>query len=510
MKPPPLPAELFDTLPLAVQIYLRHLESLLSGVEALALQNQTLAARVEQLEAQLNQNSSNSSKPPSSDPPSAKSASTPTPSGKKRGGQPGHPKHQRTLLPPDEILDHKPSHCGRCQHPLSGDDPNPLLEQVIDLPAKMRQVLHHRRHTLTCPGCLSRTTAPSIPEAAGGFGPKLQAVTSYLSGVGRMGKRPIRQLCEDLFDIPISLGSISHLEARTAQALAPIHAQAKQFLESQDAHVDETSWKQGKQKAWLWVAVTQLLSVFLIHRHRSREAFEELLGSKLGVLITDRYAVYGHLEANQRQVCWAHLRRDFQAMIDRRNAGSPIGEELLDYSEALFDLWQRVRDGTLTRRGLQKGYLKWLRGSVHQVLTDGSRCSCAKTAGVCTELLEWEESLWTFSRVEGVEPTNNAAERALRHAVCWRKTSYGTDSDRGSRFVERILSVVASCRQQGRNILQFLTEAIQSRRSNTPRPSLIPGGAWTDTKRFELIEELFEGTQIDLHHQGQSIKHFGR
>jgi transposase len=477
MKPPPLPAELFDTLPLAVQIYLRHLESLLSGVEALATQNQTLAARIEKLEEQLNQNSSNSSKPPSSDPPSVKSASTPTPSDKKRGGQPGHPKHQRTLLPPDEIIDHKPTHCSTCQHPLTGEDPYPLLEQVIDLPPKMQHVLHHRRHTLRCPCCLSSTTAPSVPEATSGFGPKLQAVTSYLSGVGRMGKRPIRQLCEDLFDIPISLGSISHLEARTSQALAPIHAQAKQFLEGRNAHVDETSWKQGKQKAWLWVAVTQLLSVFLIHRHRSRVAFEELMGPKWGVLTTDRYAVYGHLEADQRQVCWAHLRRDFQAMIDRQNAGSEIGEELLVYTEALFDLWQRVRDGTLTRRGLQKGYLKWLRGAVRQLLLDGSRCSCAKTSVVCVELLGWEESLWTFARVEGVEPTNNAAERALRHAVCWRKSSYGTDSERGSRFVERILSVVASCRQQGRNILQFLTEAIQSRRHGTTGPSLIPVGA---------------------------------
>jgi transposase len=470
MMPPSLPPALFGTLPAVVQVYIRTLESLAGGVES-------LTARVAELEARLNQNSSNSSKPPSSDPPSAKPAPTKPPSGKKRGGQPGHPKHERTILPPDEIHDHKPSHCSGCRHPLSGDDPQPWIEQVIDLPEKLRHVIHHRRHTLTCPGCQATTTALSGPEAAWGFGPKLQAATSYLSGVGRMGKRPIRQLCEDLFGIPISLGSISHLESHTSRALAPIHAEAHAALEGRDANVDETSWKQGGKKAWLWVAVTQLMSVFLIHRNRSRAAFESLMGPKLGVLTTDRYSVYRHLETDRRQVCWAHLRRDFQAMVDRHNAGSVIGAELLAHAEILFDRWQRVRDGTLTRRGFQRRYLPWLREAVWQLLRRGSAAACAPTATACTELLGLEESLWTFARVEGVEPTNNAAERAVRHAVCWRKTSYGTDSDRGSRFVERILTVVASCRQQGRNLLRFVSEAIQADRRGTERPSLIPATA---------------------------------
>jgi transposase len=460
--PAPLPPDLLDTLPPAVQVSIRQLES--------------LAARVAQLEAQLTLHSSNSSKPPSSDPPSVKPAPAKPPSGKKRGGQPGHPKHERTILPPDEIHDHKPSHCSGCQGPLSGDDPQPLIEQVIDLPEKLRHVIHHRRHTLTCPCCRATTTASSVPEAASGFGPQLQAATSYLSGVGRMGKRPIRQLCEDLFGIPMSLGSISRLEASTSRALAPIHAEAQAGIEGQDANVDETGWKPGRQPAWLWVAVTKVLSVFLIHRNRSREAFEDLMGPNRGILTTDRYRVYDHLSADRRQVCWAHLRRDFQAMIDRNNAGSGVGEELLGHAEILFDHWQRVRDGTLTRRGFHRRYLSWLRPAVAHLLRSGAGCACAKTKAVCAQLLGWEESLWTFARVEGVEPTNNAAERAVRHAVCWRKTSYGTDSERGSRFVERILTVVASCRQQGRNILRFLTEAIHSQRHRTEKPSLLPNG----------------------------------
>lgn len=440
-----------------------------------AEQIRILTARVAQLEAQLGQNSSNSSKPPSSDPPSAKPAPIKPSSGKRRGGQPGHPKYERTILPPDEIIDHKPAHCSACRHPLDGIDPQPLIEQVIDLPEKLRHVVHHRRHTLTCPCCRRATTAPSPPEATSGFGPKLQAVTSYLSGVGRMGKRPIRQLCEDLFGIPLGLGSISRLEAKTSQALAPIHAEAHAALGGQDANVDETGWKEGSERAWLWVAVTGVLSVFLIRRNRSREAFEELMPNR-GVLTTDRYPVYSHLEPGKRQICWAHLRRDFQAMIDRDDAGSDVGKDLLIHADILFEQWQRVRDGTLTRRGFRGRYLHWLRPEVRNLLERGSGCGCAKTSGVCSELLALEESLWRFAAVEGVEPTNNAAERAVRHAVCWRKTSYGTDGARGSRFVERILTVVASCRQQGRGILQFLTEAIQAQRNGGERPSLLPGG----------------------------------
>jgi transposase len=472
MLPPPLPPEVFDALPAAVQVYIRLIESIAGRVE-------TLSARVAELEARLNQNSSNSSKPPSSDPPSVKPAPAKPPSGKRRGGQPGHPKHERTILPPDEVHEHRPTHCSACHSPLRGDDPEPVIEQVIELPVKLRHVVHHRRHTLTCSCCGTATAAPTptVPEAEPGFGPRLQAMVAYLSGVGRMGKRPIRQFCEDLLGVPLSPGSVSRREARTSQALEPLHAEAKEAIRAQDANVDQTGGKQGGKKAWLWVAVTGALSVFLIHRNRSREAFAALMGPQRGVLTTDRYSVYDHLPIDRRQVCWAHLRRDFQAMIDRNNAGRRIGEELLEHAEILFSHWRRVRDGTLSRRGFRTHYLSWLRPEVASLLRSGAACECAKTATVCRDLLALEESLWTFARVEGVEPTNNAAERAVRHAVCWRKTSYRTDSERGSRFVERILTVGASCRQQGRNILQFLTEAIHSQRHGTTKPSLLPNAA---------------------------------
>lgn len=186
--------------------------------------------------------------------------------------------------------------------------------------------------------------------------------------------------------------------------------------------------------------------------------------------------MYDHLPGDRRQACWAHLRRDIQATIDRANGGSEIGADLLAHADILLDQWERLRDGTLARRGFRQTYLGWLRAEVRNLLASGAASPRPKTAATCREVLAVEASLWTFARVAGVEPTNNAAERAVRHAVCWRKTSYGTDSEAGSRFVERVLAVVASCRQQGRNVLDFLVEAVQAARTGATPPSLIPAG----------------------------------
>jgi transposase len=474
MMPPPLPEELFATLPLAVQAYIRCLEA---AVASLSTQVVTLTARVAELEAQLKQNSSNTHQPPSSDGPHVKPAPPKKPSGKKRGGQHGHPKHERVIFPPDETHHRKPARCSQCCTKLSGVDPDPIIDQVLDLPEKMRHVTHYLRHRLCCPHCQTITTADPVPEAQSGFGPKITATTAYLSGVGRLGKRTIRTLFADLFLIPMATGSVCKLEAKVSAGLKPVCEEALEYTRGKDAGVDETGWKEGKKKAWLWVAVTLLITVFLIRAKRNRVSFNDLIGGKPGILTTDRFPVYTHLAAEKRQVCWAHLRRDFQAMIDRKNAGSEIGELLLDHADILFEQWQKVRDGTRKRRWFERAQAVWLREEVRLLLKRGTGCGCAKTASVCREILAVEASLWTFASTAGVEPTNNAAERALRHAVCWRKTSYGTDSERGSRFVERMLTVVASCRAQGRNVLEFLTQAVDPQRDKTQKLSLLPAMA---------------------------------
>jgi transposase len=466
MMPPPLPPEIFDALPLAVQYYIRCLEALAGQVAG-------LTARVAELEAKLGQNSSNTHQPPSSDGPHVKPAPPRKSSGKKRGGQHGHPKHERVLLPPDEIHERKPARCSRCCTKLTGDDPDPILDQVVDLPEKLRHVIHYRRHRLCCPHCQAITTAAPVPEALSGFGPRITAATGYLTGSCRLAKRTVRTFYADLCDIPMSLGSVCKLEHKMSVALKPVYEEALQFSRGKPANVDETGWPEGPKKLWLWVAVTQFVTVFLIAK-RTRQAFDSLVGPSPGILTTDRYPVYTHLPAEKRQLCWAHLRRDFQAMIDRQNAGSEIGDALLEHADILGEQWQKVRDGTRKRRWFKTEYAGWLRDEVRLLLESGTGCDCAKTAATCRDILTSEASLWTFARVDGVEPTNNAAERAVRHAVCWRKTSYGTDSERGSRFVERMLTVVASCRAQGRGVLEFLTRAIDPFCEQGQKLSLLP------------------------------------
>jgi transposase len=479
--PPPLPPEVLATLPPAIQAYIRCLEAIVvqqaQRTAQLEAQVVTLTARVAELEAKLKQDSSNSHRPPSSDGPHVKPAPPRKSKGKRRGGQAGHPKHDRVLLPADETHDCKPERCRRCCTKLVGDDPDPVIDQVLELPEKLRHVIHYRRHRLCCPRCRAVTTAELVPGAKGGFGPRLTAATAYLSGVGRLGKRTIRLLYADLFGIPMATGSVCKLEARVGKALKPVCEEALAYAEGKDANVDETGWKEGAKRAWLWVAVTQWVTVFLIRAKRNRASFDDLVGPKPGILTTDRFPVYTHLKPDKRQVCWAHLRRDFQAMLDRNNAGSRIGADLMALSDTLFEHWQKVRDGTRQRRWFERECAEELRRNVRLLLERGTRCGCAKTAAVCRDIQAVEASLWTFVASKGVEPTNNAAERALRHAVCWRKTSYGTDSERGSRFVERILTVVASCRSQGRSVLEFLTCAVDPRRAGAQKLTLLPAAA---------------------------------
>jgi transposase len=457
MTPPSLPPEVFDALPAAVQAYIHQLE-----------------ARLADLEARLGQTSANSSKPPSSDPPHAKPAPPKTPTGKRKGGQPGHPKRSRPDLPPDAIVELRADTCRHCHTPLAGDDPEPLRHQVIEIPPIRPHVTEYRRHRLPCPRC-GRITCPALPaDARGGYGPRVQAVCALLAGAYRVGKRGVARLCGDLFGVPISPAAVCDLQHKTAAALEPVVREAHAHVAGKPANVDETGWREGGKRGWLWVAVTATVTVFLVRLSRARAVLAELIPGGPGVLTTDRYPAYDHLPANQRQVCWAHLRRDFQAMIDRRNDGSAVGEDLLMCADILLVQWKRVRDGTLTRRGFRQSYLGWLREEVSALLSRGAGCRCAVTAGVCRELWAVEPALYTFAAVEGVEPTNNAAERALRHAVCWRKTSYGTDSAGGSRFVERVLTVVATCRQQDRDGLDFLTRCCRAHRRGHQPPTLLP------------------------------------
>jgi transposase len=351
-----------------------------------------------------------------------------------------------------------------------------LIHQVAELPKIEPIVDEYRLHRLTCRDC-GTTTCGVLPPGVsrGGFGPYLQAVLALLAGAYRLSKRQVQQAASDLFGLSISTGMIAKMERRSAAALdAPYHELALSVHQAPVVHIDETSWREQLRKAWLWVTATPLATVFTIAKNRSGEVARTLLGSQDGqVVASDRYSAYEWIAASWRQACWAHLRRDFQAMIDRGGAGEPIGRRLLESSNRLFHDWHQVRDGPLPWDEFQER-MSGLRREVKRILKRGTRSSCAKTAATCFEILKVEEGLWTFARVRGVEPTNNAAERALRHAVIWRRISGGTASVQGSRFVERMLTVTATSRQQGRHVLTYLTSCFEAARRGHAVPSLLP------------------------------------
>jgi transposase len=473
IDPPPIPDELWAKVPPEAQA------AITAVFLAMRQRVEQLETRVHDLEARLKLNSTNSSKPPSSDPIGLKRKPPAPPTGKNRGGQPGHRKARRTLVPPEqvrEIFNCKPTACRRCGRGLAGEDPEPLIHQVAELPRIEPVVDEYRLHRLTCPGC-GATTCGALPAGVptGCFGPYLQAVLAMLAGAYRLSKRQIQQVAADLFSLSIATGMISKLERRSAAALsAPYHELAIAVHHAKATNIDETSWRQRLRKVWLWAVVTPLFTVFTIAKNRSGDVAKALLGSEGDQVVgSDRFSAYDWILARWRQVCWAHLRRDFQAMIDRHGEGEAIGRRLLSLSNRLFRHWHRVRDGTLQWGAFQERMSR-LRREVKHALEDGSRCRCATTAATCFEILKVEEGLWTFARVKGVEPTNNAVERALRHAVLWRRLSGGTDSERGSRFVERMLTVVATCRQQGRNVLDYLTSCFEAERRGQALPSLLP------------------------------------
>lgn len=435
-------------------------------------------ARIAELEELVRKSSSNSSKPPSSDGPAKKLFRRPKPSGKKPGGQPGHKGWKRALVPVEEVDQHHdciPSECARCAAPLVGSDPSPLLHQVFHLPEVKPLVEQYALHQLGCGVCGTATRAPLPPGVpTRSFGPSVVATIAVLMGAYRMSKRAVQVLLADLFGLSISLGAIIGSQKVASQALAAPVTEAHQYVVDAAAkHADETSWRDGTGLVWLWAAVTPLVTVFLIHAHRSAEAAKTLLGKAKGALISDRYSAYHWWPLMDRQVCWAHLIRDFTAISERGGESKRIGEALLEESKQLFLWWNRVRDGTLSRESFRK-YVSPLRKRVEALLDDGTSAQHLKTARTCAKIRQVGCCLWYFVDQDGIEPTNNPAERAVRHGVLMRKASLGTKSVSGNEFVGRVLTVHATLRQQGRNVLAFIRAACEAQLHGTTPPSLLP------------------------------------
>jgi len=438
-----------------------------------------LLARIQELEARLNKTPKNSSLPPSSQHPHAKPPPRKRKKKKKRGGQPGHPKHDRPLIPADECDDVqplKPTECRRCGEKLSGNDREPLRHQVWELPEIKPHVTEYQRHRLACSCCGESTCAPLPPGVPlGQSGPRLMAFTALLMAYYRQSKRRTAEFLTTLFGQPCCAALAVKIQTQVTAAVRPAYEELAAQLPTQEhVNADETATKQRNTKAWLWTFVARLFTVFAVRPTREATAVDELLGDEFqGIVTCDRAKMYWRV--GRLQWCWAHLKRDFQALIDRGdNQAKRLGYDLRRMTCKLFEHWANYRDGTISRVAFVRRMAP-IRREVERLLLRGLQSGNTSLVGMCQELHEHRRWLWAFVRHEGVEPTNNAGERALRHAVIWRKLSFGTQSAGGSRFVETMLTVIETCRQQQRNAFKYLTAAIHSHLSHQPTPSLVPG-----------------------------------
>jgi transposase len=451
-----------------------------------------------QLDAQTRTSSRNSSLPPSKDRPQHKTPRRQHASGRKPGGQPGHRGITRPLVPPEQLTTPPivvvPETCP-CGHVFPDDAPTtgaPWRQQVFDLPPITPIITEWQLAHRACPDCGAtiRADRPAGMPALT-LGPNAQALIALLTGQYHLAKRAVATLLRDVYGLPLSASSVCAVEQAMSAVLdAPVAAVREAVQQAPVKHLDESGWPQRHdpdpgqpdatplKRGWLWSATTPDATVYLIRRSRAQKIAKELLGVDAeatdydAIVVTDRHGAYNWLPLANRQICWAHLDRDFLAISERTDpVAHHIGQELLVQADALFAAWRRYQDGTLTFADLGTT-LQPVREQVATLLQEGHQAD-AKTKTVCANLRKLEPALWTFLRVAGVEPTNNIAERSQRRGVMKRDHTFGTQTSAGSRYVERILTTVATCRQQGHNALTYLTDALVAALNNLPGPALI-------------------------------------
>jgi transposase len=437
----------------------------------------TLLAKIEELQARLNQSPRNSSLPPSSEHPHAKPHRPKTTPRRKPGGQHGHAKHSRPLIPSEQctaVFSLKPSACRRCGRTLAGNDPTPLRHQVWEIPDIQPQVTEYQRHRLRCVQCGDCTCA-ALPAGvpAGQSGPRLVAFAGLLMAYFRQSKRRTALFLQTLLNQPCCPALTIKMQTQVTAALRPVYDELAAQLPAQPhLGIDESPTKEAARKAWLWTFVAGLFTVFTVRGSRAATALSTFLTERFdGVVTCDRAKMYWSV--GKLQWCWAHLKRDFQALADSSDGVvKRLGHDLLRPTRELFRQWSRCRDGTLSRAEL-KEILAPVRRQVESLLLRGLYSGHARLQGMCRELYDHRSWLWTFLDHD-IEPTNNASERALRHAVIWRKLSFGTQSASGSRFVETMLTVIETCRQQSRNVFTYVSAAVEAHFAQQPPPSLRP------------------------------------
>jgi transposase len=429
-----------------------------------------------ELRRRLGLNSRNSSKPPSCDPPGTpRPAAKPT--GRKRGAQPGHPGSGRRRVEPDEVVVHRPVTCQGCGGDLSAVEPLPKMRrtQVLELPPRALILSEHQMACVACPQCGTQTWAAAPAEVVGHrFGVRLGALVSLLVGQGHLSRRQVQTVLAQMSPYAPSLGSIEAMLAQSREALLPAYRQIQQQVrQSERAGVDETPWCRRGKRLWGWIATTGAASLIQISRSRASRVFSHLLGRRYrGIVHSDRWSAYKRHQTERRQLCWAHLKRDFTELYERDHArAARYGGGGLAICRRLFHHWRRFQAGVLTRAQLQQKLCPARRrmGALIEALLQSG---LPRAEGMGRSLKSLEAALWTFAEHEDVEPTNNRAEQGLRKLVLWRKKSFGSDSAAGLKLVERLLSVLESCRLQKRNAFDFFCDSLLAHRAGTLPPAL--------------------------------------
>ncbi len=448
--------------------------------ERISIQAEEISAlkkQVAELLEKLNQDSSNSHKPPSTDPPgNRKQRRAKAKKKRKRGGQKGHKGSHRELLPPDQVdetINHYPPECENCWASLPQvPDPDAKRYQQTEIPPIRPHTIEHCRHGVTC-SCGYKTWAAYDPNKipASPFGPRLMALIAMLTGVYHLSRRKTKELLSDVLGMRISLGALSAVEARVSDAVEPAVNEAWDRVGRGNVkHTDGTSWYQAGVMLSLWTLATTAATVFKIVANGTKKTLRPLYGELQGILVSDRAKALNFWAMERRQICWSHLIRRYVSFSQRDGPAGTFGRELLDYTGVIFAYWHDYKAGKLSRAK----FVAWMapvREQTEALLARVVAVDIKDVSGSCADILSHKQALWTFIERDGVEPTNNHAERELRAFVLWRKRSFGTQSQRGNLFAERIMTVAHTARKQSKNVLAFLTACCQTR-SESSTPSL--------------------------------------
>ena len=455
--------------------YIKQLEAEVAKIPAMQKYIKTLEKRLEKLERQLGMNSQNSSKPPSSDPPGAE-AKSPKRRRKKRGAKKGHKPHLKNLMPDESVtkrIELYPDTCTCGSSHLEKIDDEPYRHQVVDIPPIKPEVIEYVQPTYCCQDCGELVYHPLSDDIKRRhFGPGILALVGILTGSLNTSKRKALSLVNELFGVPMSLGGLSACEEQITQALDKPYQELRTYMEQQPiAHADETGWPLGNRlKGWLWTLCCTTGAFFMIQAGRGQVAAQKLLGDFEGILNSDRWSGYNRF-IGWRQLCWAHLKRDFKSLSEAKGEMGQIGSELFGLTRKILRFRKRVRDGTLQWQTFQRRMVPLMERV--EILLENGADSGLPLSGQCRRIFNQRQYLWTFVYDARVEPTNNLAERMVRQGVLWRKGSFGTQSERGARYAERILSVGATCRLQGRSVIEYLRDACRCHVEGIPSPSII-------------------------------------